>query len=452
LQNSHLKFIEQIRLLYPEASESFFAALQQEPQTSIRKNPFKLSNQFETETTLDWCELAYLLKERPSFIADPMFHAGTYYVQEASSMFLHWVLKQVLPLLKKDSQALKVLDLCAAPGGKSTLIASLLHEHDFLLANEIIKSRLPILRENLQKWGTLNFACSSSDPKYFQNLPAYFDLIVVDAPCSGEGMFRKDEDARNMWSLDNVALCAARQQRILEDVLPSLKEGGILIYSTCTFNEMEDEAQIRNLVAKGYEPIFIECPSNWQMQACENNAFKFPFHLTPGEGFYLACLRKPRTEESSTKHLRTKPLAYCNKAQSAVFAHWFQTDVALSFVEHNKVYAAITKAHEIIWEQLLGTGFVHQVGMPIGELDKNKNLVPSHELALSIFLNKELPSIHLDLMQAKQFLRKDNLQIPAAPLGWQLVKFDGFALGWVKVLGNRINNYLPAAYRVLKAI
>ena len=185
---------------------------------------------------------------------------------------------------------------------------------------------------------------------------------------------------------------------------------------------------------------------------CENNAFKFPFHLTPGEGFYLACLRKPRTEEYSAKHLRTKPLAYCNKAQSAVFAHWFQPDVALSFVEHNKVYAAITKAHEIIWEQLLGAGFVHQVGMPIGELDKNKNLVPSHELALSIFLNKELPCIHLDLTQAKQFLRKDNLQIPAAPLGWQLVKFDGFALGWVKVLGNRINNYLPAAYRVLKEI
>ncbi len=452
MQNSHPTFIEQIRLLYGEASESFFLAMDTVPQTAIRSNPFKPSDQFKDEASVPWSSHGKLLSNRPSFIADPLFHAGTYYVQEASSMFLEWAVNQILPNLRAESNALTVLDLCAAPGGKSTLLASILNENDFLLANEIIKSRVPVLKENLQKWGTMNVAYSSLDPRQFQALPHFFDLIVVDAPCSGEGMFRKDLAARNQWSPENVDLCAARQQRILDDVLPSLKPGGCLIYSTCTFNTKEDEVQIARLVQMGYEPIPLNVPSDWQLQNCEFGSVKFPFHLTPGEGFYLACLKKP-AEEVQNRHIpKRKSLPYCTKVLSAYFSEWFLDAKSLSFIEHNGFYYAMHKHHETIWEQFLGSGIVFQVGMPIGELDKNKSLVPSHELAMCIYHQPKLPSIELDLNQAKQYLRKDMLQVPGATIGWNIVRYQGFALGWVKVLGNRINNYLPAAYRVLKSI
>jgi 16S rRNA C967 or C1407 C5-methylase (RsmB/RsmF family)/NOL1/NOP2/fmu family ribosome biogenesis protein len=452
LQNSHPQFIEQIRLLYGEASESFFLAMEAAAQTSIRINPFKNAHVFQDAENIEWCELGKHLKERPSFIADPLFHAGTYYVQEASSMFLYWVVRQILPELKKHTSAIKVLDLCAAPGGKSTLLASVLEEQDFLVANEIIKSRMPVLKENMQKWGTLNYACTSLDPKQFQALPHYFDLLVVDAPCSGEGMFRKDLESRNQWSPENVDLCAARQSRILEDVLPSLRSGGYLIYSTCTFNTKEDEDQINRLVEMGYEPVPITIPDTWQIQQCMQHTFKFPFHLTPGEGFYIACLRKPSNDNINHPIPKSKSLPYCNKSISAYLSEWFDKGASLSFIEHNGTYFALHKKHETIWEQLLGSAMVFQVGMPIGELDKNKALMPAHELAMSIFHNKNLPNIELNLTQAKQFLRKDVLQITEAALGWHIVRYNGFALGWVKVLGNRINNYLPASYRVLKAI
>src|SRR4030095_5372686 len=179
----------------------------------------------------------YYLPERPVFTLDPLFHAGVYYVQEASSMFLEQALKQSVDL----SQPIKILDLCAAPGGKSTLIESLLNEESLLVSNEVIKTRVNVLQENITKWGGKNVVVTNNDAKDFARLENYFDVIVVDAPCSGSGLFRKDPEAVAEWSPGNVALCSQRQMRILADVFPSLKKNGILIYSTCSYSEKEDE-------------------------------------------------------------------------------------------------------------------------------------------------------------------------------------------------------------------
>ena len=184
---------------------------------------------------MPWCEYGFYLNERPVFTFDPLLHAGAYYVQEASSMFLYEVLKQTC-----DDTNKKVLDLCAAPGGKSSLMSSYF-KNSLLVSNEAIKQRANILYENLTKWGSANVIITNNDAADFKRLENYFDVIVVDAPCSGSGLFRKDAEAINEWSIKNVELCNQRQQRILADVYPALKQDGILIYSTCSYSKEEDE-------------------------------------------------------------------------------------------------------------------------------------------------------------------------------------------------------------------
>ena len=222
-------FEERMRKLLPEESEAFFAALQTEPPVSIRLNPGKpvpISRLFPDEQIglpVSWCESAYYLKSRPVFTLDPCLHSGTYYVQEASSMFLYHIFGQILP-----AHPVRVLDLCAAPGGKSTLIASRLSSGSLLVANEVIRSRAGILKENMIKWGTSHVVVTNNDPADFHHLKGAFDIIVVDAPCSGEGMFRKDPGAIQEWNESNLQLCSERQQRILADIWPCLKPGGFL--------------------------------------------------------------------------------------------------------------------------------------------------------------------------------------------------------------------------------
>ncbi|HYO23166.1 MAG TPA: Fmu (Sun) domain protein, partial [Flavisolibacter sp.] len=204
--------------------------------TSIRINPAKASmvngewsitigssSAVQHSQQIPWTQYGFYLAQRPSFTFDPFFHAGCYYVQEASSMFLEQAFTQLLNL----SKPLKVLDLCAAPGGKSTHIQSLLSAESLLVSNEVIKTRSIVLTDNIIRWGCKNVFVTNNDPRAFQKLTGYFDVMVVDAPCSGSGLFRKDEAAIEEWSLNNVTLCSQRQQRILADALPALKEDGL---------------------------------------------------------------------------------------------------------------------------------------------------------------------------------------------------------------------------------
>ena len=254
-------FIQQIHELLPEEAPALLRALDEEPSVSIRLNARKTEGidlPLALGDAVPWAgPLGYYLDQRPSFTADPLWHAGFYYVQEASSMLL----SLVKPLLGEEP--LTALDLCAAPGGKSTLLLDLLPEGSVLVSNELIRSRAQILAENIQKWGSTQSIVTSTEPRVLGKLRTTFDFILVDAPCSGEGMLRKDEEARRQWSPGLVVQCARQQREILEDIWPALRPGGILVYSTCTFNRDEDEAMVGYLVEEfGAEPLALpDCPN-----------------------------------------------------------------------------------------------------------------------------------------------------------------------------------------------
>jgi 16S rRNA C967 or C1407 C5-methylase (RsmB/RsmF family) len=232
-------FEKRMRQQLGPAWDLFKVAHRNPAPVSIRINPRK-GSRFSSLETVPWSGLGRYLPQRPVFTLDPLFHGGAYYVQEASSMFLEQVLSQVADL----RMPLRILDLSAAPGGKSTHVLSLISDESLLVSNEVIRSRASVLAENIQKWGYANCLVTNNDPADFAALPGFFDVIIVDAPCSGEGLFRKDKISMTEWSQDNVAICASRQKRILHDIWPSLKENGVLIYSTCTYSESENETNL----------------------------------------------------------------------------------------------------------------------------------------------------------------------------------------------------------------
>ena len=286
---------EFISLLRESAGEKFaeitLEALTKEPSTSVRLNPSKLKEcPFDGAERIPWSPYGYILKERPVFTLDPLFHAGAYYVQESSAMMVGELFRQVT----KDIEGhLNVLDLCAAPGGKTTDIAASLRERlgdNFsLIANEPVKNRYSILKGNVETWGDKRVGVVSKDPSAFGSEPM-FDVIVTDVPCSGEGMFRKDPRALQEWAPDLPSFCAARSRRILADIWPTLREGGILIYSTCTFNHLENDDTVewtaRELGADVIGPE--ELPPSIRTK----NGFLMLPGLVPGEGQYAAALRK----------------------------------------------------------------------------------------------------------------------------------------------------------------
>lgn len=269
----------------PERAGRILSALMQDPEVSVRVNPFKLSldalrahfGNLAGEAVAWAPDEGFYLRGRPSFTLDPLFHAGAYYVQEASSMYVGALLDRAADGLGRHS-GLRVLDLCAAPGGKSTQLLSHLDDTSLLVANEVVPARATTLAENIARWGCSNVAVTNSDPSAFTALRGFFDVVVVDAPCSGEGMFRKDDRAVAEWSPGNVRLCAVRQRRILGDVWPALAPGGFLIYSTCTFNRLEDEDNVDWIAAE----LGAECLGMRHFWPGEDR----------GEGFFAALLQK----------------------------------------------------------------------------------------------------------------------------------------------------------------
>jgi 16S rRNA C967 or C1407 C5-methylase (RsmB/RsmF family) len=280
---------------------------------------------------------------------DPLFHAGAYYAQEASSMFLEQILLQHRDKIGTEEPL--VLDLCASPGGKSTLLASFLKGGGWLVANEVMKSRVGILNENLSKWGIPNVTVTQNDPKDFGRLTGLFDIIVIDAPCSGEGMFRKDDKAIEDWSLNNVQLCCERQKRIVSDVYPALKEGGLLIYSTCTYNEEEDEKNVKWISEElGADILSVQTEANWSIT--ENPlGYHFYPHKTKGEGFFIAVLQKNQ-EPSSAKNRLNKN---SHKGKKEIVSQetkkqvkgWLRHEEEFDFIQENGLVSAIKKA----WKQ-----------------------------------------------------------------------------------------------------
>lgn len=419
-----------------------------EQVTSVRLNPFKPSKAFNiSNDPVPWCKHGKYLSERPSFTADPLFHAGCYYVQEASSMFLEQVLTNSVDL----SEDLRVLDLCASPGGKSTLISSLITKESLLVSNEIIKTRVPVLADNLSKWGPANTFVSNNDPKDFKRLEGYFDAVIVDAPCSGSGMFRKDPDAINEWSESAVLLCSQRQQRILADVYPALKEKGTLIYSTCSYSKQENE-DISDWLCETFNlmPVQIPIKTEWGIQETLSDThkcfgYRFYPHKVKGEGFFIACFKKS-TPVPSPRIKRAKETRINQKSED-IIKKWLKPEEDISIFNFQEEYFAINKAHEADLQFLQSNLYLKKSGVRIGRI-MGKDLVPDHELSLSLVINSDLHKINLNRDQAITYLKRDEIRIDGSYRGWTLMCYEGFPLGWAKILDNRINNYFPKELRI----
>ena len=442
-------FTENIKHLLKEDYESFESSLNLEPPVSIRINPKKkITN---PEKKIPWCETGYYLPERPFFTFDPLFHAGVYYVQEASSMFLEQALLTILAKPDFPKSQIITLDLCAAPGGKSTHLLTLLPEDSLLVSNEVIRSRCTVLAENLTKWGRANTVITQNDPKDFGRIPQFFDIILADLPCSGEGLFRKDPSARDKWSIDQVKHCASRQRRIIRDVWESLKPGGYLIYSTCTFNTEENEENIRTLSDElGADIIPIPVKPEWNISGalCYNlSVYRFFPHRIRGEGFFLALLQKkcqdnrylrqdikktklPAILPANLKKILSNPEKFFFKNSGNIFA--FPVNFEME----------ITK--------LLKFLNIFSAGLKLGEL-KGMDFVPSIALALSTELNiNSYPAIELTGEQAIIYLKRGAIDIPAnSPKGYLLVNFKNNPLGFIKNIGTRANNLYPPEWRIV---
>lgn len=407
--------------------------MEEAASVSVRLNPFKVPAgpdgipELRDAQPVPWSPHGRILPARPVFTLDPLFHAGCYYVQDSSAMFVGYLFRHLLaavphaaaedcfehgvtggsaPLISRDPRPIRVLDLCAAPGGKTTDLAASLREACgdgfVLVANEVMKARAGVLADNVARWGDPNVIVTSADPAAFARLEGWFDVIVADVPCSGEGMFRKDPRAREEWSPAVVDLCAARQKRILADAWPALRQGGILLYSTCTYESAENDDNLAWAAAElggeilPPEPVFEEygvrrTPHGQLLEA----------GVVPGEGQWAGALVKtaPQRSRSGADPASLHPLC--------------------------------------------------PGGVRKGEM-RGKDFLPDPDYALSIKFDREsYPAVDVDRQTALRFLHRDALVLPQAAPGYNVITYRDIPLGFVKNIGSRCNNLLPKSRRIM---
>lgn len=440
-------FVDRMKAILADETKQLLSSLLSAPIISVRKNSAKISAlSFENMEQIPWCKTGFYLPERPYFTHDPLLHAGAYYVQEASSMFLEQYLLTYLSSIENPM----VLDLCAAPGGKSTHLLSLMNGKGLLVANEIVPNRNAILRENLIKWGYPNFIVTQSEAKDFAKEEELFDVIVIDAPCSGEGMFRKDERAVSEWCEKNVETCVTRQSEIISHIKKALKPGGILIYSTCTFEPDENIHQLQQLFETGDYDIFLpdDLPSDFgltKIECKQTVGFSFYPHKTKGEGFFIGALQKKK----EGKVQAVKAVADSTDKSFDEYHQWVKPNPNFSLSIQNGKVSMKSKLLKN-----LGSSFKHNIyvkldSISIGEW-KGKDFIASPDLAFSIMKSDFIRKIEIDLQTAIKYLKCESITIFDVEKGWYLVTFQGQGLGWIKVLEGRINNYYPSNWRILK--
>ena len=413
---------------------------------SIRINPLKVQNKPDNLEKVLWCDNGFYLPNRISFTFDPLFHAGCYYVQEASSMFIEHILSQ-LPGLEKPVIA---LDLCASPGGKTTQLISNLNKDSLLISNEIDRKRVMALCDNVIRWGANNVAVTNNHPSEIGKFHNLFDIVLVDAPCSGSGMFRKDSDSVGHWSYPHVIRSSHRQQKILDSILPSLKENGYLIYSTCSYSKEENEDIVEWLRDReDLENVIISVPSQWGVvltgsQENQNVGYRFFPYLVKGEGFFVTVFRKKNHPSGS--NFRNYP-SKTNERNNAV-SRLIELPDKLIIKEQGDFFATPENYDGLVNKlQSLGLKLI-QFGLRLGQF-KGKDFIPAHDLALSkinsIFCEKiEVDSsIAIAYLQGQQILPEYSTDKP-----WKLILYRGFGLGWLKSVAGRNNNYYPSYLRI----
>lgn len=425
-------------------------SLAQPSPTSIRVNPKKYAAPLPHER-IPWTTDGYYLDQRPTFTLDPLLHAGVYYVQEAASMLIQHVFSSLL----SRSSGIRVLDACAAPGGKSTLLSSLLDETSLLVCNEMNRLRASILLENITKWGNPNTMVTCSHTQQYGELDNFFDLVVIDAPCSGEGMFRKLDHAQHEWSMQNVELCAARQKEVVGNLWETLKPGGYMIYSTCTFNRHENEDVAQWAVdSLGAECIPVDIDPDWGIIR-NTEAGITTFRCFPGscrgEGFTLFVLQKDSDTSRSRKHWtsRNKPLLHelKNKDTANFYQYITQRDYIFASDVNNDIHAI----HQSLFPDVINiSNHVKTIGSGclIGQV-KGKDFIPNPSLALSsIFNHLSTTQVEVDGEKCLRYYAKSAFTLDGTPDGWTLLTHRGHGIGIVKKIANRVNNNYPNEWRI----
>ena len=425
----------------------FTASFDQAPPVSVRlKNGCRLPLGSEEDCRVPWCAEGVYLKQRPQFTLDPLLHAGCYYVQEASSMFLAEVLRQHV------EGKVAMLDLCAAPGGKSTLALQTLPQGSLLVSNEPVRTRSNVLAENLSKWGNPNVIVTNAYPTDIARSGAMFDVVLCDVPCSGEGMFRKDEDAIGEWSVQAVDRLWRLQREIVAEAWKMLRPGGLLIYSTCTFNLHEDEENVR-WIAEEYdaEILSVDISDEWNITPSLLEGFNKPVYrfipgVAKGEGLFMAALRKGDTTILPTRKEKRGRKKNGNQQRTALPLagdDWQQMSLG------DKILALPCALVPYYEDFLAARVRMVKAGVAIGTV-KGKDLVPDIELALSDSLaTGSYTEYEADLDTALSYLRKEALVLPPdVPRGYVIVTYQHHPLGFVKNLGNRANNLYPQEWRI----
>ena len=439
------KFIQRVEKQHYIDSKALLRALEEPSPVSIRINKGKWNKVPAGTEPVPWCKTGFYLQSRPSFTLDPLFHSGCYYPGEASGMFLGQIFEQV------DHQAdkLRILDLCGAPGGKSTQLSDLAGPSGLLVANETIRSRAAILAETIAKWGAVNTIVTSNDPAAFGKLKGFFDIILVDAPCSGEGMFR-NRKAVEEWSAENAVLCAARQKRIITDTWSSLKESGILIYSTCTFNPDENEENIRWLIEKNEaECIRLDVSAFEGITEIDHQGIYgygfFPDKVM-GEGFFIAVIRKTGIEHQEIVRIRKQNDLIPVKSDILVATGWTGLPKERLLKRGDELIALPCEIEEFI--HIFSKLNIVRAGTSIAMV-RSDDYLPSHDLALSQLLKKDaFPHKAAGYKEAIGYLRRDTIEQSDLQDGWNLLTYNNVNLGFVKNLGKRVNNYFPVELRI----
>ena len=445
------QFVENMRhQLGDSSAEALFEALESSSPISVRLNPYKWHGE-EYGTAVPWCEWGRYLDTRPQFTTEIPFVAGAYYVQEAGSQFIAHILKT------EGIEAGKIIDMCAAPGGKTTLYSAIVGDRGLVLANEYVRNRANVLADNVRKWGLGNVVVTNNDPQHIAAFEQWADVVAVDAPCSGEGMFRKDEVARSEWTAQSVDMCAARQMDILRQAWKSLKAGGLLIYSTCTFNTTEDEGILEQMTSEWGEEIEpsteIAVSDNWGVECIkvgDFQGFRFFPHRVKSEGFFVAVARK-RTDvggRSVVPKPRKKIMIDASREAIKELSRWVVNPDTLRFAVVTESYYAYPLEYFETIRSLANNLTVIYSGVEMGQIFKGK-LKPEWSLSQSVWYNRDVvPSVELGREEALDYLRKKDVSAGVFVEGINLVSSDGYALGFVKRVGNRVNNGYPNSLKI----
>ena len=432
------------------SAEALFEALESSSPISVRLNPYKWHGE-EFGTAVPWCEWGRYLDTRPQFTTEIPFVAGAYYVQEAGSQFIAHILKT------EGVDGGKIIDMCAAPGGKTTLYSALVGDRGLVLANEYVRNRANVLADNVRKWGLGNVVVINNDPQHIAAFEQWADVVAVDAPCSGEGMFRKDEVARSEWTAQSVDMCAARQMDILRQAWKSLKAGGLLIYSTCTFNTTEDEGILEQMTSEWGEEIEpsteIVVSDNWGVECIkvgDFQGFRFFPHRVKSEGFFVAVARKRADVggRSVVPKPRKKIMTDAPREAIKELSRWVVNQDTLRFAVVAESYYAYPLEYFETIRSLANNLTVIYSGVEMGQIFKGK-LKPEWSLSQSVWYNRDVvPSVELGREEALDYLRKKDVSAGVFVEGINLVSSDGYALGFVKRVGNRVNNGYPNSLKI----